>query len=267
VTFGAGNSTATVTVDPSADTTFETDETVILTVAAGTGYGIGAPNSATGTITNDDAAFPGVRLVITSAFRCEAGNVINAVTISNVGDTTAFSVQLTQAALQSPVQNGSPLPLNYGDIGPGQSVTLDVNFGSIPAGQRVLKLRGTFGAGLQFGATQLVQIPNCSVVQSTPDTRNGTWASYGPRLDRLVSHEDDDLISFLTQVNNEVPTSQEWVGPFDWNLTEVELLLYWLTTDTYFQRNPQQSSHLPVVHAVAWVSRISDNGSNEGVGR
>ena len=54
VTFGAGNSTATVTVDPSADATSEPDETVVLTVAAGTGYNVGAPNSATGTITNDD---------------------------------------------------------------------------------------------------------------------------------------------------------------------------------------------------------------------
>ena len=41
VTFGAGNSTATVTVDPSADMTVEPDETVILTVTAGTGYNVG----------------------------------------------------------------------------------------------------------------------------------------------------------------------------------------------------------------------------------
>ena len=55
VTFGAGNSTATVTVDPTADMTSEPDETVILTVAAGTGYNVGTPSSATGTIANDDA--------------------------------------------------------------------------------------------------------------------------------------------------------------------------------------------------------------------
>src|SRR6185503_7706962 len=42
------------TIDPTADTTVEPDETVILTVAAGTGYNVGAPNAATGTITNDD---------------------------------------------------------------------------------------------------------------------------------------------------------------------------------------------------------------------
>jgi choice-of-anchor C domain-containing protein len=38
VTFAAGSSTATVTVDPTADTTVEPDETVILTLASGTGY-------------------------------------------------------------------------------------------------------------------------------------------------------------------------------------------------------------------------------------
>jgi uncharacterized repeat protein (TIGR01451 family) len=55
VSFTAGNSTATVTVNPTTDMTSEPDETVILTVAAGTGYNVGAPNSATGTILNDDA--------------------------------------------------------------------------------------------------------------------------------------------------------------------------------------------------------------------
>jgi hypothetical protein len=36
VTFGAGNSTATVTVDPTADVAAEPNETVIFTLAAGT---------------------------------------------------------------------------------------------------------------------------------------------------------------------------------------------------------------------------------------
>ncbi|WP_419548082.1 Calx-beta domain-containing protein, partial [Microcystis sp.] len=54
VTFAAGSSTATVTVNPTADATVESNETVILTLAAGTGYTIGTPNAVTGTITNDD---------------------------------------------------------------------------------------------------------------------------------------------------------------------------------------------------------------------
>src|SRR5207248_1924215 len=54
VTFAAGSGTATVTVDPTADTPVEPDETVVLTLAAGTGYNVASPSAATGTITNDD---------------------------------------------------------------------------------------------------------------------------------------------------------------------------------------------------------------------
>jgi hypothetical protein len=50
----AGNTTGTVTVNPTADATIEADETVTLTLAAGAGYTIGVPTSATGTILNDD---------------------------------------------------------------------------------------------------------------------------------------------------------------------------------------------------------------------
>jgi hypothetical protein len=56
VVFASGSSTATVTVDPSLDLMVEPDETVILTVTSGTGYNVGSPSSATGTITNDDTS-------------------------------------------------------------------------------------------------------------------------------------------------------------------------------------------------------------------
>ena len=55
VTIPANQTTATVTIDPMADTIVELDETVVLTVAGGPGYEIGSPSAATGTILNDDA--------------------------------------------------------------------------------------------------------------------------------------------------------------------------------------------------------------------
>ncbi|MFN9400997.1 MAG: bluetail domain-containing putative surface protein, partial [Dolichospermum sp.] len=54
VTFAANSSIATVTVDPTADNTVESNETVALTLASETGYTIGTTNAVTGTITNDD---------------------------------------------------------------------------------------------------------------------------------------------------------------------------------------------------------------------
>ncbi|NCT44034.1 MAG: hypothetical protein GPJ35_12020, partial [Microcystis aeruginosa G11-09] len=50
VTFAAGSSTATVTIDPTTDTTVENNETVILTLATGTGYTVGTTTAVTGTI-------------------------------------------------------------------------------------------------------------------------------------------------------------------------------------------------------------------------
>ena len=54
LTIPIGSSTATLTVNPNTDSTVEADETVIISVAAGTGYDVGTPGSATGTIINDD---------------------------------------------------------------------------------------------------------------------------------------------------------------------------------------------------------------------
>jgi hypothetical protein len=56
VAFAAGAATATVTVDPAADTSIEPDETVALTLAAGSGYTIGTPAAVVGTIRNDDSS-------------------------------------------------------------------------------------------------------------------------------------------------------------------------------------------------------------------
>ena len=54
VVFKAGDTTATVTINPTADTRFEADETVSLTLASGTGYTIATSEPVTGKITNDD---------------------------------------------------------------------------------------------------------------------------------------------------------------------------------------------------------------------
>ncbi|WP_083468781.1 Calx-beta domain-containing protein [Nostoc piscinale] len=54
ITFAAGANTATLTIDPTADTTFETNETVVLTLAVGSGYTINTTTPITGTIVNDD---------------------------------------------------------------------------------------------------------------------------------------------------------------------------------------------------------------------
>jgi hypothetical protein len=58
VTIPAGSSSANVAVSVLNDSTSESSETVVLTLAAGAGHAVGSPSSATVTISDDDAAPP-----------------------------------------------------------------------------------------------------------------------------------------------------------------------------------------------------------------
>jgi hypothetical protein len=94
VTFVAGSATATVTVDPTADTEIEADETVALTLAAGSGYSIGTTAAVTGTITNDD--FPSITLAVSPAAVTEDGTTNLVYTFTRTGaTTTALAVNYT----------------------------------------------------------------------------------------------------------------------------------------------------------------------------
>ncbi|MBD2267379.1 M10 family metallopeptidase C-terminal domain-containing protein [Anabaena sp. FACHB-1391] len=98
ITFAAGASTATLTIDPTADTIFESDETVALTLATGTGYTIGTTTAVTGTITNDDL-LPNLNLSANKTIvegNTNPQNVTYTVTLSNAS-TQAITVQYATA--------------------------------------------------------------------------------------------------------------------------------------------------------------------------
>ena len=54
ISFDPGSATATLTITPTPDTIVEPDETVILTLAPGSGYTVGTTTPVKGTIENDD---------------------------------------------------------------------------------------------------------------------------------------------------------------------------------------------------------------------
>jgi hypothetical protein len=93
ITFAANSTTATVTVDPTADTTVESDETVALTLATGTGYTVGTTTAVIGTIANDDTS---VTLAVSPASVTEDGTSNLVYTFTRTGVTTnALTVNYT----------------------------------------------------------------------------------------------------------------------------------------------------------------------------
>jgi hypothetical protein len=87
VTFAAGSATATVTVNPTADTTIEADETLDLKLEEGTGYSIGTPDAAIGTIINDDV--PSITLAVAPASVLEDGQEKLVYTFTRTDDTSS----------------------------------------------------------------------------------------------------------------------------------------------------------------------------------
>ncbi len=131
VTFVAGSATATVTVDPTPDTTAESNETVILTLATGTGYTVGTTTAVTGTITN--VTLPSITLAVSPSSVTEDGTQNLIYTFTRTGSTT------------------NPLTVNYSVAG---TATNGTDYASIPTSV-------TFVAG---SATATV------TVDPTPDT-------------------------------------------------------------------------------------------------
>ncbi len=108
VVIQSGASTATVTVDPSADATVEPNETVDLTVASGVGYTVGVPSSASGTITNDDTD---VTVAVAPGSVSEDGATNLVYTFTRNGVTTnALTVDFT-------VSGSAVFPTDYSQSG------------------------------------------------------------------------------------------------------------------------------------------------------
>jgi len=131
VTIPASQSTVSIPITPTVDTLAELDETVILTVTAGAGYGVGIPTSATGTITDDDSA--GITVSDVTAYEGQNGTTdfVFTITLTNAVDSDVFVPYETNdgTALISdndynPDSGGLTFPANLTGT---QTVTITVN--------------------------------------------------------------------------------------------------------------------------------------------
>jgi len=162
VTFAAGSATATVTVDPTVDTTIESDETVELTLASGTGYTIDTTAAVVGTITNDD--FPAITLAVAPASVTEDGAANLIYTFSRTGPTTsALTVKYTvggTATLGSDYTGIAATPatksVTFGVGSATATVTVDPTADTTIERNETVSLRLASGTGYTIGTTAAV---------------------------------------------------------------------------------------------------------------
>ncbi|WP_222595614.1 beta strand repeat-containing protein, partial [Microcystis aeruginosa] len=113
ITFAAGSDTATLTIDPTADTIFEQDETVSLTLVSSANYIRETTNTVTSTIINDDVN-AGVLSFSNSQFSVnEDGTPVVAVTVNRTGNITgsvSATINLTNGTATAPSDyNNTPI--------------------------------------------------------------------------------------------------------------------------------------------------------------
>ncbi|HEY7516666.1 MAG TPA: Calx-beta domain-containing protein [Methylomirabilota bacterium] len=107
VTIPAGATTADFNVTPVNDTLMEPPETVVVNLAAGTGYSVGSPSSATVTIASDET----VRITATDPSATEAGLTTGTFTVTRTGTSTAtLTVKYTVSGTATSGSDYSALP-------------------------------------------------------------------------------------------------------------------------------------------------------------
>lgn len=153
VSIPSGATTATVTINPTADATVEANETVILTVAAGSGYTVGAPASATGTILNDDVPSASITVAPSSVNEDSGTPLVYTVTLdqpSLVPLSVAYTVGGTATSGTDYAAVSSPLSIAAGATTGTITVTPTAD-SSVEANETVV-LTLAAGTGYAVGA-------------------------------------------------------------------------------------------------------------------
>lgn len=111
LTIPAGSASAPITVLPLPDLTSDPGETVIVTLAPGSVYLLGAPGTQTATATLGNVDRPTVTIVATTPTAPEAGPTPGTFTVTRTGPTTTpLTVYYTVTGTATPVTDYAALP-------------------------------------------------------------------------------------------------------------------------------------------------------------
>ncbi|MDD1458280.1 choice-of-anchor L domain-containing protein, partial [Dolichospermum sp. ST_sed7] len=162
ITFAAGSSTATLTIDPTPDTTVESDETVALTIAPATGYTVGTNTAVTGTILNDDTIVTTVTLAVNTTSVAENGTTNPVYTFTRTGVTTnALTVNYSVAGTADSTDYTGTTPgtgktITFAAGATTATVTIDPTADTTVENNETVALTLASGTGYTVGTTTAV---------------------------------------------------------------------------------------------------------------
>jgi N-acetylneuraminic acid mutarotase len=95
VTFNAGETTKVITLDPTADNSVESNETIVLTVTSGAGYNVISPTNQTATIVDDDVSVSLTSVVPNTSVEDSGTGMVYTFTRSGGSTANALTANVT----------------------------------------------------------------------------------------------------------------------------------------------------------------------------
>lgn len=163
ITILAGQKTAKLSIDPTGDSIFEGDETIIITINEGGDYGIGASYTLTGTILNDDAD------------DCLNGGNVYVLTNNNAGNTAIVSGTYHKSLIETAGTVQSPSNVTMKSA---KSVTMKPGF--------EVKAGSIFAANIE-GCPQAPAAYSVPITETNTQSSNNIWASNNTGLSTSVA--------------------------------------------------------------------------------
>ena len=197
ITFAAGAATATLSIDPTADTKVELDETLILQLAVGTGYRLGTTGAVTGTILNDDPTGP----VVNPGFADRHAGRLPAAALEDGPGTIVFTFTRTGST-------ACALTVSFGaarDASTAPSVAVGGDFENM-----VSSFTGSFASG-GSGTTGSLTIANAGSVVIKAGQSSATL-TLDPKADVAVEADKSLYLTLTASANYNLGTPGRVAG-------------------------------------------------------
>jgi hypothetical protein len=195
VVIAAASATATVTITPIDDALGEGNETAILTLAAGTGYSVGSPASATVTIADNE---PTVSVVATDAAAAEAA--LNPGTFTVTRSVTSASSLTVTYTMSGTAARGTDYTAPTGSViilanNAAATVTITPIDDSVYEGNETVVLTVSAGAGYSVGSPASASVTIAENDPAPPSSDGGGGGGGGCSLNRYAQF--DPLLPLL----------------------------------------------------------------------
>ena len=234
VTIPANSNTLIIPVTVLEDTLAESDETVIVTVVAAVGYTVGAPASATVTISDNET--PSISIVASDATATEAGQTTGSFTITRLGNkATALTVNLDRTGT---AVNGTDYNTIAGTVAMAANVTTVV-VTVTPIDDTLLETAETVIGKIIAGTGYVIGVSNTATVTITDNdnqtvtlTATDAAAAELSNVGTFVLHRSGNVTNALTVSYSIVTGAGQAINGTDYSTLSGSITFSALATDS-----------------------------------